>query len=641
MSTGSGAMPGGRPQAPAGRWRVAALLGGLLLTSLLMTLPLRVQAQSLVFQQAETVESDTDHFPQGPATRTVALPHDWQSSRPAPERFSSHPLWYRLRFDASPAGAEPLALYIAQACSNVRVQLNGLALDDWGQMRDPISDRCFSPILIRLPAGLLKPAGNTLDLQLAGYSRAELNSSQRSARLSVVTIGAARELTALHARTSFWRQELPKHLNAMLLMMALTTGVLALLYRRERHLFFLSGLMLGWALLSTRLWIGALPLPRLWLELLLSACPALITLCMLQFLLREQGWRHRMLDRVLLLQCAAVPASLLLGGNALRPLVSSLWTGVLGLELLAGMAFHLWLRWQQLRPGNKDNTQQRQDFVFFCSLLGLSAVAVVLELLLSQLHLPQWLPLTPLAVPLLMIGLGLHATVCVGRARMQAEHKQLQLEQRMQERLGEIERNYAQMAEQKLEQVTERERKRIAADLHDDLGAKLLTIVHTSESDRISSLAREALEEMRLSVRGLTGKPVHLLDALGDWRAELVSRLGQANILAEWKSPPEDVTHTLSARAYVQTTRILREAVSNIIKHSGATHCTVACNVQGEDFQVVVQDNGQGIPLELDGRLDKGHGMASMKSRAKQLQGQCLVESGPGWGTVIRLSIPL
>jgi two-component system sensor histidine kinase UhpB len=41
----------------------------------------------------------------------------------------------------------------------------------------------------------------------------------------------------------------------------------------------------------------------------------------------------------------------------------------------------------------------------------------------------------------------------------------------------------------------------------------------------------------------------------------------------------------------------------------------------------VVQDNGNGIPTELDGRLDRGHGMASMKNRAKQLQGQCLVES--------------
>jgi two-component system, NarL family, sensor histidine kinase UhpB len=45
--------------------------------------------------------------------------------------------------------------------------------------------------------------------------------------------------------------------------------------------------------------------------------------------------------------------------------------------------------------------------------------------------------------------------------------------------------------------------------------------------------------------------------------------------------------------------------------------------------------------MELDGRLDRGHGMASMKHRAKQLQGQCLVESGPGYGTVIRLTLPV
>jgi two-component system, NarL family, sensor histidine kinase UhpB len=221
-----------------------------------------------------------------------------------------------------------------------------------------------------------------------------------------------------------------------------------------------------------------------------------------------------------------------------------------------------------------------------------------------------------------------------------AELGKLHLEQRIREATAEIERNFRQLAELKVEQVTERERKRIAADLHDDLGAKLLTIVHTSESERISTLAREALEEMRLSVRGLTGKPVRLADAMGDWRAETIARLGQAGIEGEWKAP-EDLPQQLSSRAYVQTTRILREATSNIIKHSGATHCSVICAIADGDFQLVIQDNGEGISTEVDGRLDRGHGLASMKNRAKQLHGQCLVESGPGYGTVIRLTLPL
>jgi hypothetical protein len=107
------------------------------------------------------------------------------------------------------------------------------------------------------------------------------------------------------------------------------------------------------------------------------------------------------------------------------------------------------------------------------------------------------------------------------------------------EATAEIEHNFAQLAELRVEQVTEKERKRIAADLHDDLGAKLLTIVHTSEASASRRSAREALEEMRLSVRGLTGKPMRLADALADWRAETVLRLGQANIEADWRARPK------------------------------------------------------------------------------------------------------
>ena len=105
--------------------------------------------------------------------------------------------------------------------------------------------------------------------------------------------------------------------------------------------------------------------------------------------------------------------------------------------------------------------------------------------------------------------------------------------------------------------------------------------------------------------------------------------------------PPDEIEQLLPARGFVQTTRILREAVSNIIKHSGATQCKVRCTISERQFGLTVQDNGKGIPAELEGKLDRGHGMSSMKHRAKQMQGQCLVESGPGYGTVIRLTLPL
>jgi two-component system, NarL family, sensor histidine kinase UhpB len=438
-------------------------------------------------------------------------------------------------------------------------------------------------------------------------------------------------------------QAAPGWLAAMLLIMALSLALLTRRQAQERHLLYLSGMMLSWLLLRASL---ALPPGHGPAQLAL----ALLTLCGVQFLLRQQAWSRGWIDRALLLQCLLLPLSLFFADRPTMGWLAPAWSALLTLELLAAMGWQLRLRWLALqRAGTIDPSDPLgpplgRDFALMSTLFGLAASALLAQQLLPYLNLPNSAAVgfgLGLALPLLMLALGLHAFVEHARARHEAQYRNVQIEQSMNEKVAEAERNFNAMADLRLEQVTERERKRIAADLHDDLGAKLLTIVHTSESDRISTLAREALEEMRLSVRGLTGKPVQLLDALGDWRAEVVSRLGQANILAEWKSPAEDVVHTLQARAYVQTTRIFREAVSNIIKHSCATHCTVSCNVQDGDFQVIIQDNGQGIPSELDGRLDRGHGMASMKSRAKQMHGQCLVESGPGWGTVIRLTIPL
>jgi two-component system, NarL family, sensor histidine kinase UhpB len=287
--------------------------------------------------------------------------------------------------------------------------------------------------------------------------------------------------------------------------------------------------------------------------------------------------------------------------------------------------------------------RMRRDLFWPMAMLGaLMGLAALVEFTAQQFGVDaRIVGAAQIIPPLMFMALGLRLVQQYGRQLQDAQHDRAELERRVQEASMQIERNFAQLADLKVEQVTQQERKRIAADLHDDLGAKLLTIVHTSTDDRIATLAREALEEMRLSVRGLTGKPVRLNDALGDWRAELVSRLSQAGVESEWRAPVDEMPQVLAARAYVQTTRILREAVSNVIKHSGASHCSVAFQVADGDVQLVIQDNGRGIPMELDGKLDRGHGMASMKHRAKQLHGQCLVESGPGYGTVIRLTLPL
>ncbi|HSN32255.1 MAG TPA: ATP-binding protein [Ideonella sp.] len=427
----------------------------------------------------------------------------------------------------------------------------------------------------------------------------------------------------------------PRPAAVALAVLGLVVLVVGWLNTRKTELLYLGLLALAAAALAASDWLAADLLPAEWLAQVLAP---LVAACAVLFLMRHASLRARAFDAALAVQCAIVPASLLLAGPQRLPELAQTWQVLLALEVLIAAGVMLW------------RVRRRRPSPAFWTLAGLCTVmALAIVIALAQRHQwwPAWLPdaggaWLEVVLPLAFIALAvavMHGDVAALRA-IDVDTRRL-MDKRVGEAAAEAERTYAQLAELRVEQVIERERKRIAADLHDDLGAKLLTIVHTSESDRISSLAREALEEMRLSVRGLTGKPVRLADALADWRAEFVSRLGQANIGAQWQSPGEELAQTLPARAYVQTTRILREAVNNIIKHSGASRCMVASKVQDGDFMLTVQDNGGGIPMELDGKLDRGHGMASMKQRAKQLQGQCLVESGPGFGTVIRLTIPL
>lgn len=562
--------------------------------------------------------------------KAVELPDDWATSRPRYEGA----VWYRMSFDR-PAGTDPhelLALYAERICSNAEVYLNGQRIWSGGRMQEPVTRNCSYPQLMMLPAALVKDSANVLDLQLQGHALQRVGSRQRAAELAPLRIGAVGALLGDYDAALFRNVTAVAFVNLALGLVGCAMIGLGWMNRREAYLGHFGWMALIWALLSSRVWWRDMPWDNGVMEFLfLTGIPPLVALGIL-FLLSLAGWRSRWIENALAAQWVLLPATLLLAGPARLAPVANLWFALFTLEIAAAAGLQLRAVWPRGRNA-------RLAF-------GVPAAAMVLLFGFGLATNVGWLPrpgfpVVQLAAPLLFIGVAARLLQVFARSLRVVETSRDELEARVQQATAEMERNFEQMAELRVEQVTEKERKRIAADLHDDLGAKLLTIVHTSESERISTLAREALEEMRLSVRGLTGRPMRLIDALADWRAETVLRLGQANIEADWRSPAEETDQLLPARGFVQTTRILREAVSNIIKHSGASHCKVRCAVSERQFGLTVQDNGKGIPMELDGRLDRGHGMSGMKHRAKQMQGQCLVESGPGYGTVIRLTLPL
>ena len=190
------------------------------------------------------------------------------------------------------------------------------------------------------------------------------------------------------------------------------------------------------------------------------------------------------------------------------------------------------------------------------------------------------------------------------------------------------------------------ERQRIASDLHDDLGAKLLTIAQTAEQpqhgSRVAELARQALEDMRLALRGLSAGPMRVGELQADWRAELMARLDVANIEASWQANEAPQALLLTATAQVQLTRVLRETVSNVIRHSQAKHCEVGVHWGSHSLNIKVQDDGIGLPsVQAVPGQRQGLGLNNIERRVHKLGGLIRWESNPGAGLCMEADIPL
>ena len=189
------------------------------------------------------------------------------------------------------------------------------------------------------------------------------------------------------------------------------------------------------------------------------------------------------------------------------------------------------------------------------------------------------------------------------------------------------------------------ERERIAGDLHDDLGARLLSIVHGSTQGhshmQLASVARMALDDLRLTVRELTGQPLPASITLADWRAETMNRLEQAHIQAHWSAqdPPQELQ--LPVRLQAQFTRVLRETLSNVIRHSQAKQCFIEIVIARERIELRVGDDGTGFTPHTASPNTKGYGLTNIERRMQLLGGSYTVSSSEWGGVLVQAQAPL
>ena len=209
-----------------------------------------------------------------------------------------------------------------------------------------------------------------------------------------------------------------------------------------------------------------------------------------------------------------------------------------------------------------------------------------------------------------------------------------------------------ELLELKSQQALERERLRIAQDIHDDLGAtvtqiSLLTAMAQKNSEfsekarsefaRVSQMSRDLVAALYETVWAVNPENDNL-DAMGNYICQMVTTLCERALLrcrfyvSDLPNKPQ-----ISSQTRHNLTMAVKEAVHNVIKHAGASEVTVRIQLVSDSLQMSVHDDGCGF--QVSSQATAGHGLTNMKRRLEEIGGTCVVESGPGKGTTIHLRL--
>ena len=199
----------------------------------------------------------------------------------------------------------------------------------------------------------------------------------------------------------------------------------------------------------------------------------------------------------------------------------------------------------------------------------------------------------------------------------------------------------------------ERVRTRIAADLHDDIGASLSHIAVVSEvSNRqlaerdaqlsknlsvIARISRESVDSMSDIVWAINPHRDHLYDLTRRMRNFASELLPARDIAFDFKTPNEDRDIRLGADVRRQIFLIYKESLNNLVRHSGCTRAEIEMRLEGRRIVLRISDNGTGFEFEHG---DRGNGLKNMRKRAESLGGRLEFTSNNGSGTTVILEMP-
>jgi len=208
-------------------------------------------------------------------------------------------------------------------------------------------------------------------------------------------------------------------------------------------------------------------------------------------------------------------------------------------------------------------------------------------------------------------------------------------------------RTQARILRLEQENALDRERARIARDMHDDLGASLTQIMLMSEAaatehslpdlDDIAEASRTistTLDEIVWATNPRNDTLERLISYIAEFSEEY---LELTEIQLRLKLPAEIPDHPVPAEKRHHVLLVVKEGLNNIVKYSSATHVQIRATLEQGLLRVVIADNGKGFDSATV--LSTSNGLLNMRHRMEAIGGKAEIESEPDHGTTITLSV--
>ena len=569
------------------------------------------EAAVTTLSEAEVVLSESDAPPADDADwKPVTLPYVAWRAKPGVIGSA----WFRLRWTLDHLPSRQQALYLAKLGRVGEAWVNGQLIGRSGSLDRP--ELLSRPLLFAVDTAQLRPGRNTVHLRLR-------TTTLFSGVLTVPLAGDIGALGPMHGLRTFAALTGAQLQFGAALVLAVFMLVLAAKRPSERTLgyFGLASLMYCLFLLDWVLVVAPVDLVD-W-QVLRGFAMQGINVSTLVFALSYGGWRWRRLEPWLWATVPVVGIAYGLDARGVAHPLDAFWLQTA--SILGYIATFVAVAWRR---------RTRESLALAvaapgCFLDGIFGVA------------PEGVSLFPYSFLLLFLLIGWVLVNRFARSLGEAEMLNRELEQRVEQKRLELERNHQRLSLLEQEKAVIAERQRIMSDMHDGIGGQLISTLSLVEhgqasTQQVAAALRECLDDLRLVIDSIEPMDDDLLPVLGNLRYRIEGRLKQQGIALEWRVQSLPHLQGLTPRHLLHILRILQEAFTNVIKHARATRISVDANVDQGRVAISVSDDGDGFAA---GAPTAGHGLANMSERARAIGGELKIRPSAR-GTTIQLLLP-